>query len=84
MTTRSRLESRNQHEAEGIRAVPDDAEPWMTRLQPPHPPEVARAAGALMTVTASRVNAFKAAYTLADAGLLLLTQETHDPRERMW
>lgn len=57
-------------EGEGMRAVPDGGEPWTIRLQGPHPAAVSRAAGALLTVTASRIQAYKAAYTLLDAGLL--------------
>lgn len=58
-------------EIEGMRAVPDGAvEPWVTRLQPPHPPQVLRAVAALTTVTRDRRAALMAAYTLADAGLL--------------
>lgn len=58
-------------EIEGMQAVPDGGEPWATRLDPPHPTVVARAAGALTTVTASRGQAYKIAYTLYDAGLLI-------------
>lgn len=59
-----------RHEVEGMRAVPSGGEPWVTRLQPPHPPQVSRAAGALITVTSSRQQAYMCAYLLADAGLL--------------
>jgi hypothetical protein len=47
-----------------------DPEPWATRLQPPHPEHVARAAGALITVTRSLRHAYQIAYTLDDVGLL--------------
>jgi hypothetical protein len=45
-------------------------EPWESLLKPPHPVHVAKAAGALITVTRSRQHAYQIAYTLADAGLL--------------
>jgi hypothetical protein len=64
-----------QAEIDGMRALnavdmTSDPEPWATRLQPPHPVHVARAAGALITVTNSLRQAYMAAYTLADLGLL--------------
>jgi len=60
-----------QAEMDGMRTVPDTgAEPWATRLKPPHPVHVARAAGALITVTRSLTRAYVVAYTLDDAGLL--------------
>lgn len=61
-----------RHEIEGMRAVPNGGEPWVARLAPgrEHPPQVARAAGALVTVTSSRTQAWMCAYLLHDAGLL--------------
>lgn len=60
-----------QAEMDGMRAVPDTGvEPWVTRLEPPHPVHVARAAGALITVTESLTQTYMVAYTLDDAGLL--------------
>lgn len=58
------------HEIEGMRVVPGEGEPWATRLDPPHPPQVARAAGSLTTMARSRTRAYQIAYTLLDAGLL--------------
>lgn len=60
-----------QAEMDGMAAVPHaGAEPWVTRLKPPHPVHVAKAAGALITVTESLRQAYMVAYTLDDAGLL--------------
>lgn len=64
-----------QAEMDGMRAVPDTgAEPWVTRLKPPHPVHVAGVAGALVTVTGSLTQAYMVAYTLNDAGLLAPAQ----------
>jgi hypothetical protein len=61
-----------QGEIDGQRAVPDTGvEPWVTRLNPPHPYHIAKAAGALMTVTATLRHAYMSAYQLDDAGLLV-------------
>lgn len=61
-----------QYVIEGMRAVPSKGEPWSTRLAAgtEHPPEVARAAGALVTVTSTNAQAFMCAYLLYDAGML--------------
>ncbi len=64
-----------QAEIDGMRAVPDSArgdviEPWATRLEKPTPVHVAKAVGALATVTSSRRQALMVAYTLDDARLL--------------
>lgn len=65
-----------QGEIDGMRAVPDTGcEPWATRLDPPHPGHVAKAAGALTAITASRKHAYMVAYTLDDAGLLAVDGE---------
>lgn len=58
-------------EEAGMRLVPDTgSEPWVTRLEPPHPGHVSMAAGALLAITASRRHAYMIAYTLDDARLL--------------
>ena len=59
-----------RHEIEGMAAVPDTSEQWSARLAGPHPPHISRVAGALLTWTSSRSQAYMVAYTLADAGLL--------------
>lgn len=64
-----------QAEIDGMRALnaadmAGDPEPWVTRLKPPHPVHVAKAAGALVAITRSRQHAYQIAYTLADVGLL--------------
>lgn len=58
-------------EMQGMQLIPGEGEPWATRLRPPHPAYISIAAGALVTVTGSRRHAYRIAYTLHDAGLLL-------------
>ena len=70
-----------RYEVEGMTAVPDTSEPWVTRLVGPHPPAVSRAVGALLTCTLSRTQALMVAYTLADAGLLAWDSPTQMLRE---
>lgn len=70
-----------RHEIEGMTAVPDTSEPWAARLAGPHPPHISRVAGALLTWTSSRSQAYMVAYTLADAGLLAGDSPTQMLRE---
>lgn len=79
-----------RYEIEGMRAASAVAEPWVSRLEPPHPPQVARAAGALIAAASSLRHAYVSAYTLLDVGLLVsvppqvaLTAAEEDDVERL-
>lgn len=43
---------------------------WRRQLEPPHPPEVSRAAGALVTTLGTLLMGYRVAYVLHAAGML--------------